>query len=134
VRSTRSDARWSCLVYPNYLLSRQVRRVHQLRRARFRVTFLPFFLPMADDALHIETPPKCVSRCRLYRRRRDIRGFRRKSRYNMANVAYYYDKLLRVKIYPLHCTYFIQAFMKYTQHCVLTCRFPDITLEYLSLS
>ena len=55
VRSTRSDARWSCLVYPNYLLSRQVRRVHQLRRARFRVTFLPFFfLPTADDALHIE--------------------------------------------------------------------------------
>lgn len=45
VRSTRSDARWSCLVYPNYLLSRQVRRVHGSRRARFTVTFYPFSSP-----------------------------------------------------------------------------------------
>ena len=83
----------------------------------FQSNFFTFFSPHGWwCTAHRNPPPKCVSRCRLYRRRRDIRGFRRKSRYNMANVVYYYDKLLRVKIYPLHCTYFIQAFMKYIRN------------------
>lgn len=39
-RSSRSDARWSCLVYPNYLLSRQVAECISCS-ACFTVTFYP---------------------------------------------------------------------------------------------
>lgn len=71
-RSTRSDGRWSCLVYPNYLLSRQIRRVHQLRRA-FHGNFLPslsFFIFFRRwrtarrnaAEMHLATPSLSTSR------------------------------------------------------------------------
>lgn len=77
-RSTRSDARWSCPVYPNYLLSRQI-RMHRLRRA-FYGNFLPFFSASPFPRLMTHCMSKRrrnASRRCLYRRRRDIRGLRR---------------------------------------------------------
>lgn len=71
-RSTRNDARWSCLVYPNYLLSPQVQR-----GCVSHGNFLPLFLRRADDAL-----PKRISRRRPYRR-----GFRGKLCHSRLNVA-----------------------------------------------
>lgn len=85
-RSTRSDARWSCPVYPNYLLSRQIR----MHRLHFTVTFYPFFrlpLPTVDDALHVETPPKRVSSMSLSTSQRYTWITQGELCYSMANVA-----------------------------------------------
>lgn len=91
--------------------------------ARFTVTFYPLFTPpfppSTDDALCVETSPKYISRCRLYRytlisQRTSLQHGERR-----AVSVHYYDKLLRAKIHLLHSTYFIDIFMKNMQHCIV---------------
>jgi len=115
-RSTRSDARWSCLVYPNYLLSRQVRRVHRW------ITFYSFFPRGGRERL--------MTYCASKRRRNasrdvvfidvaEINADFAEKQHGVRRIvsAYYYDELLRAKIHLLHSTYFMEAFMKNTQYC-----------------
>lgn len=84
-RSTRSDARWSCLVYPNYLLSRQVRRIHQLWR--FTITFYFFSSPWLTT--QYTSKHRRNTSHDVFIDVGDIHGFHRKLRYGTANVHMY---------------------------------------------